>query len=80
MERSFPQYFRDAVERAPNRLQRYRQVVDQISRLFGRARRVSIRARRNQLRALFTDFLETQIPVEKQLTRVASPLPRSGGF
>jgi hypothetical protein len=48
-------------------------VVDQIGRLFSRSTHVAIRARSNQLTALLADFLKTQIPIEKQLARVASP-------
>jgi hypothetical protein len=40
-------------------------VIDQIRCFFRAARRVSVSARRNELGALFTDFLETEIAVGK---------------
>jgi len=48
-------------------------VVDQISRLFGRTTCISIRARSNQLGAFLADFFQAEIPVEKELARVAAP-------
>jgi hypothetical protein len=71
---------RDAIERAPNRLERYANVVDQVGRLFGGASWISIRAGSNQLGAFFADFFQTQIAVEKQLARVASPVWRVRGL
>jgi len=71
---------RDAIERASNRLEGNREVIDQIGRLFRRTSCISIRARNNQLGALLSHLLETQIAVEKQLTRVASRFSRGPGL
>jgi hypothetical protein len=71
---------RDAIERASNRLEGYANMVDQVGCLFLGAICVSIGAGSNQLGAFFADFLQTQIAVEKQLARVASPFSRCLGL
>jgi len=76
---SLPQYLCDAIKRASDRLERYADVVDQVGRLPPWRELHLHRARGNQLSALFAEFFQAQIAVEKQLARVASPVCRRLG-
>ena len=60
------------VDRCPQWLERHENVIDEVGRFFGRARRIAVGHRRDEFGGLLTDLLQAEVSVGEQPTGVSA--------